>query len=77
MKKGVFKWMNNQPGWRAIDLNINGWTILEGEKLLLLNLGTKEEPKNIKINAKLDHLVIRKAETTIQGIQIYLCLELS
>ena len=55
--------VDEQPArLRAVDLNITGWTILEGEELLLLNLGTKEEPKNVKINAKLDHSVIREAE---------------
>ena len=40
--------MDEQPArLRAIDLNITGWTISEGEELLLLNLETKEEPKNI------------------------------
>ena len=47
---------------RAVGLNIIGWTIPEGKELLLLNLGTKEEPKNVKINAKLDYLVIREAK---------------
>ena len=55
MKREIFKWMSKPARLRAVDLNITGWTIPEGEELLLLNLGTKEEPKNVKINAKLDH----------------------
>ena len=54
--------VDEQPAQlRTINLNITGWTIPEGEELLLLNLGT-EKPKNVKVNAKLDHSVIREAE---------------
>ena len=55
--------VDEQPAQlRVIDLNITGWTIPEGEELLLLNLGTREEPKNVKVNAKLDHSVIKEEE---------------
>ena len=61
--------MDEQPArLRAVDLNITGWTTPKGE-LLLLNLGTKEEPKNVKINAKLDHSMTREAEQLLNLVR--------
>ncbi len=43
------------------ELQIAGWTLIENQQLLKLNLGINVEPQMVKINA---HLVISKVLDT-------------
>ncbi len=54
---------------KAHGLHIIGWTLIEGQQLIKLNVGTNVEPQMVKINGTARNKQNVRIGATIGGIQ--------